>query len=188
MNKRSAGVSIFALLFILIGLAGFLSSLHVLLIQKEGLDLSALFWKKLEQFPPDIKYIFENRPFIESVLSAYQDIFESAAFSIIMGLNAVMSFMVALIGVGVWRLAEWARRLTILFFIISIPIYCWAGRIFSSDLTRIFKDNGVYSLLFIYNNIPLSDFFVITNLVLLFTNAVLVTLYFCRKEIRAQFI
>lgn len=187
MNKKSAGVTVFAVLFVIFGLGGILSSTYSLLIHNNERDLNAVFWEKTETFPADIKYMVSQSPYVDNILNAFEEIIGSAEYKIVTAINGIMSLIFVIIGFDIFKRKARGRRLAIIVFCLSVPIYFLAGNLFLSRIREAFEGNNLSALLYVFGRFPLVTFYSSLNLIMLLINAVVVVLFFCRRDVVAQF-
>lgn len=182
-KRRSAGITVVSFLFVLIGLLGFLSSLQALITDRETYDINKTFRERMERYPLDVKAIFIDSPYVNDLLNAFQEIVKSKDYAISSAINAVMCFIVALLGIGIWKLKESARKAAMIFFVIAIPVYVWAGMIFLSVAKKALEANTLYIL----TKTAVFSYFHVLNFISLSINAAAIIYYFNRPRVKEQF-
>jgi len=131
-KKRSIGVTIFAIIFIIGGVFGMVSGL-IYLSGKNMMASQQFTVESQKQFmlkhSPNMskedmeKFEKEVTPFLEKMVQAQNEIAHSKTFTIYTPLTAILGVIGFFLGIGLFRLKEIARKGMIYFIILSMPIH-----------------------------------------------------------------
>lgn len=187
MKQRSFGISVLAILLVVFSVWGIVSSVQALNFDKTTQDISEMFKDMLFFMSKEEKALLFENSNVRRLLFAYKEIIHSEDFKTVMRANAIMCLVIALLGIGVLMLQNWARILTIAFFIVSVPVYMWLGNVFFKTTELALKSNLISSVLYLKEGLSIITVLSISNFILLAVNALAIGYIFTRPEVKLSF-
>lgn len=123
-NKRSVGVTVLAILFIVCGLFSELSLVSLFTPKSSYINTIEFYGQIIQKaLPPTSAEEIEMVGFVQKLIEAQKEFMNSRRFAFLSLFNIIIGIVFFVLGIGFLRRGEWSRIAAIIFHILLIPLF-----------------------------------------------------------------